>query len=70
MSNALPLVAHPDLESQVQALEDDGYVYLPGTLEAEEVAALRDAMDRLEAIEASYDRHTEPENGGFLNIGV
>ncbi|MCZ6680852.1 MAG: phytanoyl-CoA dioxygenase family protein [Candidatus Poribacteria bacterium] len=67
MSKALPLIAYPDLEAQVKAIENDGYVYFPGVLNAEEVAELRAAMDRLDAIPASFDRHGTPENGGFLN---
>ena len=43
MSTALPLVAYPDLESQVRALEEEGYVYLPGVLDDREVTALRTA---------------------------
>ena len=40
MTKALSLVAYNDLESQVDALERDGYVYFPGVLDAEEVAEL------------------------------
>ena len=36
MAKALSLVAHKDLESQVEALERDGYVYFPGVLDTEE----------------------------------
>jgi hypothetical protein len=70
MSTALPLHAYPDLASQVQAMEEDGYAYLPGALNAAEVAGLRTAMDRLEAIPASYDHHTLPGEGGFLNKSI
>ena len=68
MAKALSLVAHNDLESQVEALERDGYVYFPGVLNAEEVAELRATMDRLETIPECLDRHQTPQNGGkFLN---
>ena len=50
MAKALSLVAYDDLESQVEALERDGYVYFPGVLDADEIAKLRATMDRLEAI--------------------
>jgi ectoine hydroxylase-related dioxygenase (phytanoyl-CoA dioxygenase family) len=70
MSKALPLVAYPNLESQVRALEEDGYAYLPGVLDDQEIAALRDAMDRLERIEASYDKHDTPESRGYLNKSI
>ena len=67
MNNALPLMAHPDLASQVQAMEEDGYAYLPSALRATEIAELRAAMDRLEAIPASFDRHDTPDKNKFLN---
>ena len=68
MAKALSLVAHNDLESQVEALERDGYVYFPSVLNAEEVAELRATMDRLETIPECLDTHQNPENGGkFLN---
>ena len=44
MAKALSLVAHDDLESQVEALERDGYVYFPGVLDADEIAVLRTTM--------------------------
>ena len=68
MAKALSLVAHNDLESQVEALERDGYVYFPNVLNTEEVAELRDTMDRLETIPECLDRHQTPQNGDkFLN---
>jgi len=70
MSNALSLIAYPDLASQVQAMEEDGYAYLPGVLNAAEIAELRAAMDRLEAIPASFDRHNLPDQHGFLNKSI
>ena len=36
MPQALPLVAQPDLPSQVNAVERDGYVYLPGVLDRDQ----------------------------------
>ena len=53
MAEALELTAYPDLESRVEAIERDGYVYYPGVLDAEEVAELRAAMNELTQIEAS-----------------
>ena len=67
MAEALPLVPYSDLESQVEALERDGYVYFPGVINAEEIAEMRAAMDRLDAKKESFDRHSTPENGDFLN---
>ena len=70
MSTALPLVAYPDLESQVRALEEEGYVYLPGVLDDREITALRTAMDGLDEIAANYDRHDTPESSGHLNKSI
>ena len=68
MAKALSLVAYTDLESQVEALERDGYVYFPSVLDADEIAELRATMDRLEAIPASHDRDETPQNGdAFLH---
>ena len=68
MAKALPLVAYSDLESQLEALERDGYAYFPSVINAEEIAELKAVMDRLEAFEESFDRHSFPQNGsGFLN---
>lgn len=63
MASALPLVAYDDLNSQVEALERDGYVYFPSVLNTEQVADLRTTMNRLEAIPASFDRVRTVENG-------
>jgi ectoine hydroxylase-related dioxygenase (phytanoyl-CoA dioxygenase family) len=68
MAKELSLVAYNDLESQVEALERDGYVYFPSVLDADEIAELRATMDRLEAIPECLDTHQSPQNGGkFLN---
>jgi ectoine hydroxylase-related dioxygenase (phytanoyl-CoA dioxygenase family) len=68
MAKALPLVIYEDLDSQVEALERDGYIYFPGVLDAGEVAELRATMERLDTIPECFDRHQTPENGGkFLN---
>ena len=64
---ALSLVAQPDLPSQVRAVEDDGYVYLPAVLDAEQTAALRAHMDRLQPNPDSFDRGLHLERDGFIN---
>jgi ectoine hydroxylase-related dioxygenase (phytanoyl-CoA dioxygenase family) len=70
MVKGASLVAHPDLESQVRALEINGYAFLPSVVDAAEVEELRACMDRLTPIPESFDRHTTPENGGFLNKSI
>ncbi len=68
MAKELSLVAYNDLESQVEALERDGYVYFPNVLNKDEITILRETMDRLETISECYDKHQTPDNGGgFLN---
>ena len=69
MPHALPLVAQPDLPSQVNAVERDGYAYLPGMLDRDQVAELREHMERLEPLAESYDRVSDPEDG-FLNRAI
>ena len=56
MVKALPLIAQPDLESRIRTLEDDGYAYFPGVIDAGEVAELRDVMDKLEPAPEGFDR--------------
>ena len=68
MNNALSLIAYPTLAGQVQAMEEDGYAFLPGLLSTTEIAELRAAMDRLTAIPASYDH--DDTTGGFLNKSI
>jgi hypothetical protein len=67
MAQALELTAFPDLASQVEAIEKDGFVYFPNYLNSDEVAELRACMDRTEINEASYDINESPEDGGFYH---
>ena len=67
MPRTLPLVAQPDLASQVNAVEQDGYVYLPAVLDAEQTAELRAHMDRLQPNPESFDRGLHRERDGFIN---
>lgn len=70
MAEALPLIAHLDLESQIAALKNDGYVYFPGVVGADEIAELRVCMDRLEPIAESFDLLRSPESGGYFERSV
>ena len=65
MAETLNLVHYPGLESQIKAIERDGFVYFPNHLNAEEVAELRACMDRTEPVEASFDKLRSAEEGGF-----
>lgn len=67
MADKLTLRTYKNLETQVDALKTDGYVYFPNMLEKEQVAQLRDTMDLLEPRDDSFDQHITPGNGGYLN---
>ena len=67
MVEALELKTQPDLASRVQGIEEDGYAYFPGAMSADQVAELREVMAHLTPIEASFNRYSTPDNGGFLN---
>ena len=54
MAKTLSLVADQDLESQVEALEREGYIYFLGVFDALEVDELRAIMERLNAIPACF----------------
>ncbi len=45
MARPATLVAYDDLDSQVEALERDGYVYFPGVLNTKEIAELHATME-------------------------
>ncbi len=70
MAEHLKLAARETLEQRFEALEQEGYVYFPDALSKEEIGALRNAMDRLEARPEEFDRHTDSENHGFLNKSI
>ena len=67
MVEALRLTPYKTLEEQVEALDRDGYVYLPSVLGQDEISVLRESMDRLEARQDYFDRNQLPEENGFLN---
>lgn len=64
-TDPLPLVHYPDLNRQVQAVAEDGYAYFPGILSPEEIVELRAVMDRLDPVEAYFDRECGPGEGEF-----
>lgn len=61
MIKSLPLVEHHDLQSQVKAVERDGYVYFPNVLKAEEIAELKAGLDALEPIKENFDHYSTPD---------
>ena len=65
LATPIPLVHYPDLQRQVRAMRDDGYVYFPGILSAEEISELRALMDRLEPMEEYFDSERKAGEGEF-----
>ena len=68
MTKSLPLVAYQHSQEQIEAVERDGFVYLPNVLNDEEIETLKQLMSDLDAIPQNLDTHTCPEKGDkFLN---
>lgn len=55
MRDALELIAYPTDPERVRALEEDGFVYLPGVLRPEQVVATRAHMAALQPDPAAFD---------------
>jgi len=70
MLEPLPLTTYPDLADQAAAVARDGYAYFPAKIDADQVAALRRAMDELTAIPESYDRDWRPPEYGHVNKSI
>ena len=51
-----PLVYHPEMEDQIEAMHAIGYAYIPRALNADRVAELKHRMDLLTGIPDSFDR--------------
>jgi len=70
MPEPLSLNPFATLEEQTEALYRDGYVYLPGVLDAEQISTLRGQMDVLDAVPESFDHDTDPAEHGFMNKSI
>lgn len=70
MLKPLPLTSYRELPDQVAAVHSDGYAYFPAQLDADQVAALRRAMDALTALPESYDRDWQPPEHPYLNKSI
>ena len=69
MYDALPMVAYPDLQGQVDSLQNSSYVYLPGVLDSQEVAEIRSRMDLLDAVPESNDYWGDPGDRDGIGEG-
>ncbi len=70
MADVLELKPQKDLASRISAVKNDGYGYFPSALSPDQVSDLKEVMKRLTPIEASFNRYSTPEDGGFLNKHV
>ena len=68
MANVLLLAPCPDLESRVEAIQADGFVYFPGVMSPDEIAQLRAEMNRLEGIPEYFDRVDRSWSRSFNNV--
>lgn len=67
MTEALELIPYDTLEERVEAMYRDGFAYLPGVLNADEIAELRAQMDALTPNPESFDKNLTVEDNGFVN---
>lgn len=67
MIESIPLIEYRDLESQVKAMERDGYAYFPSVLNAEEIVELKAGLDTLEPIEENLDYYSTTEKVVYGN---
>ena len=58
MQEALTLTAYETVPELAAALERDGFVYMPGVVDADEIAELRRRMDALDLDPAAFDWRT------------
>ena len=61
-----PLVYHPEMEDQIEAMHAIGYAYIPRALNADRVAELKHRMDLLSGIPDSFDRDHDEQTDQFF----
>jgi hypothetical protein len=66
MNDELALVAYPNLDEQLEAMERDGYVYIPGFLSTDEIAELREMAHALEPVADNFDVDLSMETDGYM----
>ena len=66
MTTAIPLVVQENLEQQIEAMERDGFVYLPNILNPDEVAELRQLSLQLEPSAEALDTDLTLERDGHF----
>ena len=66
MSTAIPLTVHENSEQKIEAMERDGFVYLPNILNSDEVAELRQLSAQLEPSAEALDIDLTLERDGHF----
>ena len=66
MSTAIPLTVHENSEQKIEAMEKDGFVYLPNILNSDEVAELRQLSAQLEPSAEALDIDLTLERDGHF----
>ena len=66
MSDAIALISYATLAEQVEAMHRDGYVYVPGFLNADEIAEISKMAHQLEPIAENFDINLTPEKDGHM----
>ena len=66
MSRALSLFVYDNLEQQIEAMEQDGFVYFPQILTSDEVAELRQLSVQLEPSAEALDTDLTLEKDGHF----
>ena len=66
MSTAIPLTVHENSEQKIEAMERDGFVYLPNILNSDEVAELRQLSVQLEPSAEALDIDLTLERDGHF----
>ena len=67
MVETAKLIKKPDLDSRIQAIQEDGYTYFPKSLTPKEVTELKKAMDEMVPVEESFNRNHTAKREGFIN---
>ena len=66
MSTAIPLTVHENSEQKIEAMERDGFVYLPNILNSDEVAELRQLSAQLKPSAEALDIDLTLERDGHF----
>ena len=66
--SAAELIPYDSREERAQAMERDGFVFLPAVLSPEQVQELRECSDRIKSVAAPRWDFIDPEGSGIKTI--